>query len=83
MIYDRTTYSVYTSKVAVIMKKDMGLTDEDSKDTLEYEPILPDDLRFADVLESMIMTAHACYDSRKAADDMNSVYQAVSRNPRN
>jgi transposase len=78
IIHDRTTYSIYTSKVAVIMKKEVSDTDEDSNDTQEYELILPDDPRFADVPESMIMTAHACYDSRKAADDMNSVYQAVS-----
>jgi hypothetical protein len=78
MIHDRTTYSVYASKVAIVPKTGGNDVDDDSNDTQEYELILPDDPRFADAPENMVMTAHACYDSGKAADDMNSVYQAVS-----
>jgi hypothetical protein len=78
MIHDKRTYSVYESKVAVVPKaKKDDSEDDDSNDTAEYELILPDDPRFADIPDSMVMTAHACYDPGKAADDMNSSYEAI------
>lgn len=78
MIHDKRTYSVYESKVAVVPKaKKDDPEDDDSNDTAEYELILPDDPRFADTPDSMVMTAHACYDPGKAADDMNSSYEAI------
>lgn len=78
MIHDKRTYSVYESKAAVVPKaKKDDPEDDDSNDTAEYELILPDDPRFADIPDSMVMTAHACYDPGKAADDMNSSYEAI------
>ena len=52
--------------------------DTESNDTVEYELVLPDVPRFADVPIEMIMNAHACYGPGKAADDMNLSYQVVA-----
>lgn len=76
-IHDHQTYSVLRSEVAIVPKKNGGVIDEDSNDTAEYELVLPDDPRFADSPAEMRIVAFACYDRRKAADDTNTVYNAV------
>ena len=54
IVHDRHTYSMYTSQVAVVRKTKND--DNESNDTIEYELVLPDDPRFADVPAEMIYT---------------------------
>jgi transposase len=78
MMHDDISYSVMGSQIAIAKKgKQNGPEDEESNDTAEYELILPDDPRFADIPESMRMTAYACYDLRKAADERNRLQIAL------
>lgn len=78
MTHDRNTYAAYASKVAVVPKACNDDVEEDSNDTAEFELVLPDDPRFADVPSEMVIDAYACYDPKKAADDMNSSFEAIT-----
>ena len=78
MTHDRNTYAAYASKVSVVPKACNDDVGEDSNDTAEFELVLPDDPRFADVPSEMVMDAYACYDPKKAADDMNSSFEAIT-----
>jgi len=77
-IHGDEVFTVIESDVAVVKKDNHSAGDEDD-DESEYELILPEDKRFADTPDSLKMRAYVCYNPKKAADDMNSLYTSLNQ----
>ena len=77
-MHDGTVYTVLEAEVAIVPKRKPSDEGEDSNDTREYELVLDDDERFRDVPEDMRMKAYACHDSRKSAEDLNTLMAALN-----
>ena len=76
-MYEGTVYSVLETEIAVVPKRRPSDEDDDTNDTREYELILDEDERFSSVPEERRMKAYACYDSRKSAEDLNTLIGAL------
>jgi transposase len=76
-MYGGTVYSVLETEIAIVPKRKPSDEDDDTNDTREYELILDEDERFSHVPEDMRMRAYACYDSRKSAEDLNTLIGAL------
>lgn len=78
MIHGDTVYSVIEAEVAVVPKiKPTDPDPEDSNDTSDYELVLSDDPRFAEVPDGMRMKAYACFDAKGAADERDKMQKAL------
>lgn len=76
-MHDGTAYTVLEAEVAIVPKRRPSDEDEDSNDTREYELVLDDDERFRDVPEDMRMKAYACHDSKRSAEELNTLMAAL------
>jgi len=77
-IHDGVVYAVIEAGAAVIPRRRRGEEGEDSNDTAELELVLEDDPRFADVPAERRLTAFACYDASKAAEDRRRLQLALA-----
>lgn len=77
-MHDGTVYSVLDTEIAVVPKKKPSEEDDDSNDTVDYELILSEDERFDSVPMGYRIRAHACYDSKKSAEDLNTLIGALN-----
>lgn len=78
MIHGDTVYSVIEAEVAIVPKGRPSDPDTDeTNDTYGYELVLSDDLRFAEVPDSMRMKAHACFDAKGAAEERDKMQKAL------
>lgn len=78
MIHGDTVYSVLEAEAAVVPRRvpsDPGAGDTD--DTREWELVLSDDPRFAEVPESIRMRAYACFDAKGAAEERDRMQKAL------
>jgi hypothetical protein len=71
-------YSVLETEIAVVPKKKPSEEEDDSNDTADYELILSEDERFDSVPMGYRIRAHACYDSKKSAEDLNTLIGALN-----
>lgn len=76
-MHDGAVYTVLEAEVAIVPRKRPSDEDEGSNDTREYELVLDDDERFKDVPKDMRMKAYACHDSRRSAEDLNTLMAAL------
>ena len=76
-IHGDRTYTVLEEKVAVVRRERRGEDDDDSNDTKDLELVLSDDPRYAEAPEGRILTAHVCYDGKRAAEDSNDFLLAL------
>ncbi len=76
-IHGGRNYTVLEEKVAVVRRERKGEDDDDSNDTKDFELVLSDDPRFAEVPEGRLLTAHVCYDAKRAAEDTNDFLLAL------
>lgn len=78
MVHGDTVYSVIEAEVAIVPKRVRSDPDTDeTNDTGEWELVLSEDPRFAEVPESMRMTAHACFDAKGAAEERDKMQKAL------
>lgn len=77
-IHDGVVYAVIETGVAIVARRRKGEEGEDSNDTAELEMVLEDDPRFADVPAERRLTAYACYDASKAAEDRRRLQLALA-----
>ncbi|HSV42028.1 MAG TPA: IS1634 family transposase, partial [Methanomassiliicoccales archaeon] len=77
-IHDGVVYAVIEADVAIVPRRRRGEEGEDSNDTAELEMVLEDDVRFAAVPAERRLTAFACYDAGKAAEDRRRLQLALA-----
>jgi len=77
-IHDGVVYAVIETGVAIVARRRKGEEGEDSNDTAELEMVLEDDPCFADVPAERRLTAYACYDASKAAEDHRRLQLALA-----
>jgi len=77
-IHDGVVYAVIEADVAIVPRHRRGEEEADSNDTAELELVLEDDPRFASVPAERRLTAFACYDAGKAAEDRRRLQLALA-----
>ena len=55
----------------MVRRERKGEDDDDSNDTKDLELMLSDDPLFAEVPDGRVLTAHVCFDGKRAAEDTN------------
>ncbi|HJJ47120.1 MAG TPA: IS1634 family transposase [Methanocorpusculum sp.] len=79
-IYNGVTYTVMEFKIGLLPKDPASSnSSDDSNDLEEYDLILEDDERFALVPETRQIKAYACYNAKKASDELNTLISNLTK----